>query len=904
MEVHYTCQPSAAVTTASAADSHHAQPPWLLDLSATPPPSPKRKSTTTTTTTTPTSTTSTEAASTAPPLQQQPQESLNNGETDNNNVAVAADDNDDDNDNDNNRLLVLESIVDHCPPVSARGLFWNWTRVADTAIQPCPGGSSGFAKWRCSSSGGNFGSSGDEEQSVSWSSGAPDLSECESHWLTRLKTRLRENSDASGELEDDIAAELAENARSRALYGGDVARVADLMQALVHRVRQQQQQVVGGILPAEEERRSADLSRRLLEAGSHLLEDGPAAAAWADLVPAERAAAGSDLVAALTEAAALQADSIVSERTVAVRQANIVAAVRVMRASSGGGDVMLADQRFRTTDEAVELVVAADSLNSDNGAVRLMFFYYHNLDHVLPSSTNGVKFLNSQVAGATLSKKDHHHGHHSGAADDTAEQQKRKPAVTATFRHIEETLMPASDAAAAACVWWDFVSRAWAEAGCWVAATNRSHTVCQCGHLATIMAVLMAEDDAGLAAPHDAHQDDSSPSSSTMTVVIAAIVSVVICVVTVAATLVIFRRFAANKSGVWCRRNSRNRHNHNHHQHHHHRRSWPCMGGGEEDEERGGGDGGANCGGYYPYLSSSTTTTTLTPGTPGSDPNGGGLGNSAGQYCLGSSNSSECQVLRPLMITPLGAGGVPHNGGGATTIYRATFANGQQAHVIPIMSGSTTLGGTTATKNFRPITPSASHIYMEIDPVYNTNSETLSDILVSDLSDDDLRRSANGGCSSTTTSSSSDDSRCSVGRRFDGRNYLQQQQQQHHLPMLADHNNSGLLCEQQQQQQQRSLVLSDFSNSHQQPVMMIGGAVDPLPITAAAYGGQHLLRLDLGGGQQHQHQQQLYPTAGRFVGHSFGHQGDHTSGGGGQQHLSWQQHPRQYQQQHQHHSFQ
>jgi hypothetical protein len=84
------------------------------------------------------------------------------------------------------------------------------------------------------------------------------------------------------------------------------------------------------------------------------------------------------------------------------------------------------------------------------------------------------------------------------------------------------------------------------------------------------------------------------------------------------------------------------------------------------------------------------------------------------------------------MITPIGPN---------STIYRATFANGQQAHVIPITTagnGNNQNGGTV--KNFRPITPSASHIYMEIDPVYN--SETLSDILVSDLSDDDVRRSS------------------------------------------------------------------------------------------------------------------------------------------------------------------
>merc|ERR1711981_1528520 len=124
--------------------------------------------------------------------------------------------------------------------------------------------------------------------------------------------------------------------------------------------------------------------------------------------------------------------------------------------------------------------------------------------------------------------------------------------------------------------------------------------------------------------------------------------------------------------------------------------------------------------GYYPYLSSSNTSTTITATTP--DKNNGS------QYFL----NNECQVLRPLMIAPIGPN---------STIYRATFANGQQAHVIPIDSSCQEQQQQGGQKyQFRPITPSASHIYMEIDPVYN--SETMSDILVSDMSDDDLRRSS------------------------------------------------------------------------------------------------------------------------------------------------------------------
>merc|ERR1719343_30231 len=135
-------------------------------------------------------------------------------------------------------------------------------------------------------------------------------------------------------------------------------------------------------------------------------------------------------------------------------------------------------------------------------------------------------------------------------------------------------------------------------------------------------------EEAMYAAPHSIQNNPS-----TMTVVIAAIVSIVICVVTVTATFIIFRRFSKGvcKSKI------------------------PCL---EAREPTPG---------YYPYLSSSATSTTITASTPDK------VAASHSQYFL----NNECQVLRPLMIAPIGPN---------STIYRATFANGQQAHVIPIDS--------------------------------------------------------------------------------------------------------------------------------------------------------------------------------------------------------------------------
>ena len=114
-----------------------------------------------------------------------------------------------------NDLLVLESLMEHCPPVTTRNLFWNWTSSGDLAIQPCPGGSSGFAKWRCGSD-------------SAWYLGSPDLSECQSHWLARLEARLRK-----GEPVVTLADELADLASERTLYGGDLGTILDLMETSI-----------------------------------------------------------------------------------------------------------------------------------------------------------------------------------------------------------------------------------------------------------------------------------------------------------------------------------------------------------------------------------------------------------------------------------------------------------------------------------------------------------------------------------------------------------------------------------------------------------------------------------------------------------------------------------------------
>ena len=84
-------------------------------------------------------------------------------------------------DSDSTTTLTTQVFLDnHCPPVFARHLYWNWTRAGDVAIQPCPEGSTGLARWAC------------DAHALSFRGGQPDMSDCKSSQVSDLETRVRE----------------------------------------------------------------------------------------------------------------------------------------------------------------------------------------------------------------------------------------------------------------------------------------------------------------------------------------------------------------------------------------------------------------------------------------------------------------------------------------------------------------------------------------------------------------------------------------------------------------------------------------------------------------------------------------------------------------------------------------
>ena len=118
-----------------------------------------------------------------------------------------------------NPVISMLNFTYYCPPITARGLFWNWTAGGDTAVLECPGGSIGFAKWKCGRS------------PAEWSALSPSLAECESKWLNNLDARLRD-----GESISTVSGDLAQLSGLQPMYGGDLRLASKMLKHMAERM--------------------------------------------------------------------------------------------------------------------------------------------------------------------------------------------------------------------------------------------------------------------------------------------------------------------------------------------------------------------------------------------------------------------------------------------------------------------------------------------------------------------------------------------------------------------------------------------------------------------------------------------------------------------------------------------
>ncbi|XP_076659133.1 latrophilin Cirl isoform X3 [Halictus rubicundus] len=362
-----------------------------------------------------------------------------------------------------------------CPPRKERNLSWNTTRAGDVAVQSCPGGANGLARWRCVGKG----------ESASWYRDSPDLSECRSVWLTTLENRVTEGDVILG-----ISRELSQvTNNSQGLYGGDMMITTKIMKNMAEKMAQD----IRTYQDANQKEVSVtELLQGVVRTGSNLLEETQRES-WKDLSHLEQMRVATSLLTGLEENAFLLAETLMHEKTITHVGKNILMEVRVLDTRNIGDKLEVfptgaAQQRWTASNDRVELTRDAVLAYSKNGIVRLVFMAFDRLEEILQPQAevsslvmdedqqplpkrNTTTVLNSKVISAALGKGRH------GELNEP---------VKVYFKH----LLIKNHTNEVTCVFWDYILSAWSKVGCQIHKTNTTHTVCECNHL-TNFAVLM-----------------------------------------------------------------------------------------------------------------------------------------------------------------------------------------------------------------------------------------------------------------------------------------------------------------------------------------------------------------------------------------------------------------------------
>ncbi|XP_053680208.1 latrophilin Cirl [Anopheles nili] len=337
-----------------------------------------------------------------------------------------------------------------CGPNTARNLFWNVTRVGEVNVQPCPGGATGIAKWRCvaiasltpeqrlhlqqehqqmlqiqgtqqqhpagvtgtATDDGSSGSKGDssfssnsvapsDKQSMAGSGAAtwyayrPDLTQCRSLWLNNLEVRVQQPESSL----ISIANDLAQVTSSKTLYGGDMLVATKIIQTMSQKMHYDIETI-----PDQRQREALvfELLNSVVKTGSNLLDQSQHAS-WLDLSVEDQMRVATSLLTGLEDNAFLLADTILREKHVVQKVKNILLSIRVLETRNFAKSTELfpdsSTERWQVSSDQIELPKAALIENSEGGLVRIVFVAFDRLEQILRPQFSNVQQQHS--AGAT-----------------------------------------------------------------------------------------------------------------------------------------------------------------------------------------------------------------------------------------------------------------------------------------------------------------------------------------------------------------------------------------------------------------------------------------------------------------------------------------------------------------------
>ena len=158
------------------------------------------------------------------------------------------------------------------------------------AVQPCPIGATGHARWACVH---------DELGDIRWGTEQPDMSHCKSMGMSSLETQVRKKDP-----ENVLVSKLAYLTRTKALYGGDLETAVATMRTVASRVQFRLQQSMGSFHNKEDHIRQ--VLQNVFRSANNVLEPVNRVA-WNDLDRTTQLNVASQLMLSLEENAFLLA---------------------------------------------------------------------------------------------------------------------------------------------------------------------------------------------------------------------------------------------------------------------------------------------------------------------------------------------------------------------------------------------------------------------------------------------------------------------------------------------------------------------------------------------------------------------------------------------------------------------
>ena len=192
-----------------------------------------------------------------------------------------------------------------CSMRKARNLTWNTTRAGNRAVQNCPDGANGYARWNCIVRG----------DAATWDRDTPDLSECRSVWLTSLENRV-----AEGDVILGISRDLSQvTNNSQMLYGGDMKITTKIIKNMAKKMAQDIRTYQD---PSQRESSVTELLQGVIRTGSNLLDEAQMAS-WKDLTESDQMVVATSLFIGLEENAFLLAETLTHQKNIIQEGRNI-----------------------------------------------------------------------------------------------------------------------------------------------------------------------------------------------------------------------------------------------------------------------------------------------------------------------------------------------------------------------------------------------------------------------------------------------------------------------------------------------------------------------------------------------------------------------------------------------------